>query len=927
MELLDALSAEELHLIAHLIPESLCKEFFQQHPLELSAVRPDLRIETLTDSEAYSVFCEYIDRSAFYAYANKYVGGIIQTVELNCSNLISSGKTDNQALVESLAASPFSSFPDLFVKITKRSLNIYDLLITSVSLVSPSDVTKLMAQDSSLSVTGSKASDLLVNRLNDHILNLNSIITNFRASVDQLKEQNQLLTSKSVQEEFSEITSGVKYESNDYTSFNVLSAFPYFSIVVLRNINNSRSVSLNRILDISKEGILQFGTFPKWPTNKVLYSNINGNVNQFTQDVPFVLGWKMQANYGTDKKDHIKSTCYFNMPLTQICYVPNCQSTDDLIKSLRSGVSFTPKLSRVLFSCPSGSSDYVGILCTTSCLDIVDNTVKVSKNIQALRVYAFNQTDAINVCGIVVHRRIFLGPHVSICYLINPFQVIKDQLIQRCSIENLSRLNVGQDDIPRLIEVLKCLPTDDLYNQIANLCSCSAEDARRLTDQFIMKSSQFLDQEDIESSVLERAVENSNSLQERCSRLYEDRWRKAAETEIQNTEARAERIRQSTESDIARLKSLQMEENSVLDNLRLEHENLLRDLDSINRQIEERKQFAEDVERNVSKKIESARTHASEFIAEMLFTSGAVIPSPQVNTLESPPGSAEVSASGTPHSTSSIQAGSVLIPGVVPDSDDKETILDTGTLIDVLQYNLQLAGISESCAGKLAVFLYSAYLQKIPLLLAGPNASNISDAFSLSLFGQTADTLCCQGAYSGEVISSLQNPVITVVNPFHPEWVNLLPQILSAKNHFFIAVQPFAEDLLIEPRGLNNYFHPLLTELIVDSPPLADPPVLGQFGSDFKPPEIVVKTTYRNQSIEILGLSQLAASKLKLLFSQFQSLEELDQISEHLFGLFPSAYISGRGSALLSSIRDNASEANILKNIIPHFAHMLGEFE
>ena len=75
--------------------------------------------------------------------------------------------------------------------------------------------------------------------------------------------------------------------------------------------------------------------------------------------------------------------------------------------------------------------------------------------------------------------------------------------------------------------------------------------------------------------------------------------------------------------------------------------------------------------------------------------------------------------------------------------------------------------------------------------------------------------------------------VIVLLDPINTGWISHIPDFTAQKDKLILAVHPFAEDLLIEPKGLYNYVVPVLTELFVDQPAYGKY-VGGCFGADFR---------------------------------------------------------------------------------------------
>lgn len=159
-------------------------------------------------------------------------------------------------------------------------------------------------------------------------------------------------------------------------------------------------------------------------------------------------------------------------------------------------------------------------------------------------------------------------------------------------------------------------------------------------------------------------------------------------------------------------------------------------------------------------------------------------------------------------------------------SEAGQTLTSWDQAIEELADNLACSGVNSShiddCCTGLAVFMLSAYLLKQPILLVGPNAREIIEAFSSTLDDGRYGILSCDGPYNPQAVESigLNNESIVVINNLlSSSWTNRIHEILSKKNVFFIAVHPYKEDLQVEPSSLYNYFMPVCTEFVVSDIP------------------------------------------------------------------------------------------------------------
>lgn len=184
--------------------------------------------------------------------------------------------------------------------------------------------------------------------------------------------------------------------------------------------------------------------------------------------------------------------------------------------------------------------------------------------------------------------------------------------------------------------------------------------------------------------------------------------------------------------------------------------------------------------------------------------------------------------------------------------------------LDTLMSELSEAGIMQEFLSPVSAFLYSAYINRLPLLLAGPYGQNIADALSASLFGCRASSLNCSGDFNPDILAEAENSeadIIVIQNIFSNGWLIPLLEYIQQSKKYFIALHPFTEDLIIEPKSLFNYFHPLFTELFMGSMP-SGLLVGGRNLSGYEP-FTSAKSSIKHPLLNSLYKSQLYISRME----------------------------------------------------------------
>lgn len=162
-----------------------------------------------------------------------------------------------------------------------------------------------------------------------------------------------------------------------------------------------------------------------------------------------------------------------------------------------------------------------------------------------------------------------------------------------------------------------------------------------------------------------------------------------------------------------------------------------------------------------------------------------------------------------------------------------KTVFSAGTMIDrsmadenanfddsisTLIAELEGIGVSEDETRNLACFLYAAWINKVPLLLAGSWGEMIGHTLSVSLFCKKAAVLDCGVPYHPSFLQEAQNSadeIVIMKNVFSSNWISAIIEFTEQTNKYCILLHPFTEDLVIEPDSLFQRFLPVCTDFFV----------------------------------------------------------------------------------------------------------------
>lgn len=228
-------------------------------------------------------------------------------------------------------------------------------------------------------------------------------------------------------------------------------------------------------------------------------------------------------------------------------------------------------------------------------------------------------------------------------------------------------------------------------------------------------------------------------------------------------------------------------------------------LDHVKEDIKSKEKLALDVDQKVKQRIADSREDAAEFIASMAFSFPYAIEQGTENIKRKQ----NTSISGK-------VSRELFFEGEKIEEENLECFSDWKEAILLIEEELASAGVDNKMCPGLATFLFVSWKNNTSVLLAGPNAIEIIDAFSAAVTGKVADKIKCSGCYEKiNEIADISGHIIAVTNVLHGDWIDHIPEMLSDKNNYYIFTNAFSEDLSIEPKGLYNYMLPIFTEFLV----------------------------------------------------------------------------------------------------------------
>ncbi len=790
---------EELAYICTLITGKVIKRYFQKNSQEFTQMRPGFRPNRISDEEAIALAVRYKSKPFVLSFLNRHIKDWIDQINTHKNNLIEEGKSPEAALLLMLPETVFCGRLDIYFKLVEENYTqeYIQLAKCAVQLIAVKQeksnlVLNEQAASSDFSMrdeqsyVAKKEWEISEKNYVYKVGMLKSAIEEKQLALDEAQKKLAIIQAKEVDLE-TEIAELHKLEKNSVFSdeINRNEEYPFTSLCVV-GFDHEGRVRLNRLSDI-KNGVILGNYLPDIP----VYSRLFTKDSSYQEGFVGIWDWGVIPNASDSMKDYIKSSYNDKYAPIEIVILRDCETMKELLEQLKQGTSGVAIASKVIFAYWNEQGNYEGIFCTPKCLDVSENKIKLKDNVFSLPMFVFTDTDMFSVNERFFHRIINIGMPRKIVSIKDPLEIVKTIIVKRVTWTALKQKGFTKSEYQRIKGLLYELPTDNLYQEIADACECGVMEARELVEQFIQSADTYLNASDIEGEVLVHLIQNHPALMENCKNELVYEWKVENASQIAEAKIALECIQEKNSEQL-----------KIFEQLSEEYAATQMKLDEAVDKLGQQEQLADDVTKKVSDRIELARKNAADFITELAFNQ--------------PFGGDTVYGLKTTSATATFIAGTALSEEEL-DSNSNWSELQ-GTIKD----ELFEAGVSEKYVSGLAAYMYSAYVSSIPLLLAGPGAHDIADAFSVALFGRLAATLNFDGEYNISVVEQCytsEDKVIVIENPFNNAWNRYLTRIVSDKRKFYIVTNPYPEDLLIEPNSLFTYMLPMLTELLVNKLP------------------------------------------------------------------------------------------------------------
>ena len=650
------------------------------------------------------------------------------------------------------------------------------------------------------------------------------------------------------------------------------------SLCMVTNENDDIGITLLRLADINdKNEIVDYeikDNIPKAFENRLWLFKTDGPT-----EIGFigVWDWKAIPNKNDVTKDYIE-THYstYDKPI-EIIEIDSVNSKESLIEKLKTGIDIELSCDKTMLCYRININNYVGILCDRDDLILKNKNYYIDEDVIYMPIYNFTEFDIYRYREKMFCKNLNIIPSDDKVYFKDKNSIIKEVILKKASWSVIKPYNISRKEWQAFREFFNDISDKNLYSEISEYLDCSEIDAQRYVEEFIDSADKNIEKGDISDNILLRLIENNSELRREFEENVEHKWENEHQEKINDLNSEVDELEKKIILKNGEKEILEQEIQKFINESKNQIEELKKNIDKY-------KCLEKNVQVQVNDKLEDISNNMAIFIRDIMYST-------QINKF---------------FNNDDIPGESLFELGKEFDCD--EIIEDWEEAIDSLECELDEAGIASDKKYSFATFMYSAYCNKQPILLAGPYGKSIAEAFSIALFGRRASVLDCSAKYQHKVIDEIINSdaeVIIITKYINSEWFDKVIELITMSDKFYILITDFAEDLLLEPKGILNYVIPVLTELLVDSIPTNN--FIGCKKSSVYEEYIPLdKIEIYSSWARELNISMLARNRRQKVINDMHDMNEnIGETEEYLFGYFPYAYVTGVKSKMKDKILDN----------------------
>lgn len=860
------LSEDEFKLVCErIVTDKALRNKFKDDPKGYTAIRPGFRPNSVKAGEAIQLAVKNRKHPYISGYVNFMLNDWMDFTNIYISGLESEIGSYEGALLEASVSKKFADFFWIYMKLSgkqddsaTRYITAFQKLIKSGQESPSEEKEDLKAEPetvlkSEFEFAKSEWTKQEV-ELNGKIKQLHNYSNELQDKVEKAESE---INQKNIElEKLKSLQSLSPFSDNQADAED----YEFMSLCQVTNDYEGR-LRLTRISDI-RNGCIR----------ETLTQGTSSRTSIYVQNQIPAVGRIGACRWSEEQIDFEKTKTsgkydYTIRPI-EVILTPGMSSPEKLCEILKSGITTDIPTGRIMVSSKHGNV-YFGVLCDSEQLDISADKVKLREEISTLPVFEFDDNAII-----IVHERIFIrrldaGIPNKIILTDKPLEIVKNIVLGRFTNTFAKKCNITRNDCKNIRAFLSELSATDLINEVADKCHCTEEAADKYFESFSSNVETYMSNSDIESELMEKFVMSREAIIDKCKTEITEKWK------AENAEMIAEHENAQNE----------------LFAMRAESNDIRKKLNAVEAEIEQKEKLASDVEKKIAERIDKARNDAAEFIASQAFIHTGTIFAENKRSEEH-----------------TLERSYLFTSGETIPINDNCSLEGWEESVEELSWELKVnAGINENYSKQFAALVYSAYVNRIPLILVGPNGQDIADALSSIVCGRMSSVLFCDGEYDNSVANRLRmddGEIITVENPFNSMWSQRVQRIICESSKYFILVTPYIEDLQIEPIGILNYAIPVFTEPFTDKKPLRK--FCGGINAanfeNYSPHEM--KSSH-GLFFEKSGLSALAVHNYQRLLTDFHSIcVHYHDYFEAATLLAPCCFVCGKKDSMTEYLND-----------------------
>ncbi len=597
--------------------------------------------------------------------------------------------------------------------------------------------------------------------------------------------------------------------------------------------------------------------------------------------------YECQNQYGTWQSN---SSFLSDLIPIEFIYFDGLSDIEEIIETLKSGTTIPSYMSgNIMFSFKKDGK-IKGVLCDLSSFTVRPGEnfyITIKSDIYTLPYYEFDESDIFQFKNRKVLKSIQPGEPIRMIPVFSVTDSIKQLLLSNMTWPVFKAKGITRSDWQKMKEFLDAIPKDSILDKLAQTYAMTIDEAQARVDSFLHNVEKYLTAEDVNAETMVSMIECHSGLREKSIAAGEKQWKLTHTEQIEEAESQLETIR----------KSISAAEDDKI-HLLMEIEAAQEKLDQLRAEIVRNEALGRDTVDATRRKIADAQKNMAGFIAEL---------------------SAFMPFGSFSHSDTAIDSQYIHPADRRYSEDDFEMADNWNSEYNVIFQNLSsaLRIDSEICA-MLSAFLYSAYLHKEPLLIAGPGGTQIADILSVSLSGKESGKLLLgNNADYGlsDKLSMSEERIIAIRNMFGKGWSDDYPSSIAMMDKQILWTHPFVEDLQIEPKGLYNYMLPIFSECFIGAFDSCEP-IPGKRSEDFKGFIPGKPKPLRIPAIRKLGLSRWLLNRLERILSDAKAIlsnPAKERDLDVLFGLLPLSVLTGRTDILQEYIESETGISGFVK--------------